>query len=62
MEKEKYDICKHMKRVGNIAVYVKSTCKQATMIRGQLVVSKEKCLKCEQWEQKRTRRKKLENV
>lgn len=34
------------------------TCKQATMIRGQLVVSKARCLKCELWEPKKTRRKK----
>lgn len=46
MEKEKFDTCKHVKRVGNFAVHVKPTCKQATMIRGQLVVSKARCLKC----------------
>ncbi len=40
MEKEKFDTCKHVKRTGNFAVYTKPTCKQATMIRGQLVVSK----------------------
>ena len=44
MEKEKFDTCKHVKRVGNFAVHVKPTCKQATMIRGQLVVSKARCL------------------
>lgn len=52
MEKEKFDTCKHVKRVGNFAVHVKPTCKQATMIRGQLVVSKARCLGCEQWEKK----------
>lgn len=40
MEKEKFDTCKHAKRTGNFAVYTKPTCKQATMIRGRLVVSK----------------------
>lgn len=58
MEKEKFDTCKHVKRAGNFAVYTKPTCKQATMIRGQLVVSKARCLKCELWEPKKTRRKK----
>ncbi len=57
MEKEKFDTCKHVKRIGNFAVHVKPTCKQATMIRGQLVTSKARCLKCEQWEPKKTRRK-----
>ena len=54
MEKEKFDTCKHVKRVGNFAVHVKPTCKQATMIRGQLVASKARCLKCELWEPKKT--------
>lgn len=58
MEKEKFDTCKHVKRVGNFAVHVKPTCKQATMIRGQLVASKARCLNCELWEPKKTRRKK----
>ena len=58
MEKEKLDTCKHAKRTGNFAVYTKPTCKQATMIRGQLVASKARCLKCELWEPKKTRRKK----
>ena len=51
MEKEKFDTCKHVKRVGNFAVHVKPTCKQATMIRGQLVASKARCLN---WEPKKT--------
>jgi len=58
VEKEKFDTCKHAKRTGNFAVHVKPTCKQATMIRGRLVVSKARCLKCELWEPKKTRRKK----
>ena len=58
VEKEKFDTCKHAKRTGNFAVYTKPTCKQATMIRGRLVVSKARCLKCELWEPKKTRRKK----
>ena len=58
VEKEKFDTCKHAKRTGNFAVHVKPTCKQATMIRGRLVVSKARCLKCELLEPKKTRRKK----
>lgn len=58
VEREKFDTCKHVKRVGNFAVYTKSTCNQATMIRGQLVVGKARCLKCELWEPKKTGRKK----
>ena len=62
MEREKFDTCKHVKRVGNFAVYTKSTCNQATMIRGQLVVGKARCLKCELWEPKKTGNKKINPV
>lgn len=48
MEEKNYTTCRHIKRVGNYAVFVESTCKQATMIRGQLVVSKTRCQKCDQ--------------
>ena len=47
MEEKNYTTCRHIKRIGNYAVYVKPTCKQATMIRGQLVVSKTRCQECE---------------
>ncbi|WP_270428743.1 hypothetical protein [Blautia obeum] len=48
MEEKNYTTCRHIKRIGNYAVFVESTCKQATMIRGQLVVSKNRCQKCDQ--------------
>ena len=48
MEEKNYTTCRHIKRIGNYAVYVNPTCKQATMIRGQLVVSKTRCQKCDQ--------------
>lgn len=46
MEEKNYTTCRHIKRVGNYAIFVESTCKQATMIRGQLVVSKTRYQKC----------------
>lgn len=48
MEEKNYTTCRHIKRIGNYAVFVESTCKQATMIRGQLAVSKTRCQKCDQ--------------
>lgn len=48
VEEKNYTTCRHIKRIGNYAVFVESTCKQATMIRGQLVVSKNRCQKCDQ--------------
>lgn len=50
--KEKFATCKHAKEVGSIAVYVFPTCKNATMIKGTLVSSKERCRKCEFWEER----------
>ena len=50
--KEKFETCKHAKEVGSIAVYVFPTCKNATMIKGILVSSKERCRKCEIWEER----------
>ena len=50
--KEKFETCKHAKEVGSIAVYVFPTCKNATMIKGTLVSSKERCRKCELWEER----------
>lgn len=50
--KEHYEICRHVKEVGQLAVYVLPTCRNATMIKGTLVSSKERCRKCECWEGK----------
>ena len=48
--KEKYETCRNVKEVGQIAVYVLPTCHNATMIKGILVSSKTRCRKCEFWE------------
>lgn len=45
--KEHYEICRHVKEVGQLAVYVLPTCRNATMIKGTLVSSKDRCRKCE---------------
>ena len=50
--KEKFETCSHVKEVGSIPVYVFPTCKNATMIKGTLVSSKERCRKCELWEER----------
>ena len=50
--KEKFETCKHAKEVGSIAVYVLPGCRNATMIKGTLVSSKERCRKCELWEER----------
>lgn len=48
--KEKYKTCIHAEKVGRIAVYVRPTCKRATMIKGILVSSKQRCKECQNWE------------
>ena len=50
--KEKFETCSHVKEVGSIAVYVLPTCRNATMIKGTLVSSKERCRKCKLCERK----------
>ena len=50
--KDKFETCRHVKEIGSIAVYVLPTCLNATMIKGTLVSSKERCRKCEFWEGK----------
>lgn len=52
MYKEKFNTCKHVKEVGQTAIYVHPTCRQATMIKGILVSSKNRCCKCPYWEGK----------
>lgn len=49
---EKYETCRHVKEVGQIAVYVLPACRNVTMIKGVLVSSKNRCRKCEFWEGK----------
>lgn len=51
--KEKFETCRYAKEIGTIAVYVLPTCRNATMIKGTLVSSKERCRKCEFWEERR---------
>lgn len=46
MSKEKYESCQHVISSGQIAVYVKPSCPQATLIKGHLVSSKARCGKC----------------
>lgn len=48
--KENYETCRHVKEVGQIAVYVLPDCRNATMIKSVLVSSKNRCRKCNFWE------------
>lgn len=41
-----YEICRYAEKVGQIAVYVKPNCPHASMIKGHLVTTKNKCDKC----------------
>lgn len=50
--KENYETCRHVKEVRQIAVYVLPACRNATMIKGTLVSSKNRCRKCNFWEGK----------
>lgn len=49
---KKHETCKHAIRSGQMAVYVTPGCPQASMIKGVLVSSKERCRKCKNWERK----------
>ena len=49
MKNEKYETCIHTEKVGQYAVYVTPGCPRASMIKGQLVSSKERCRKCQSW-------------
>lgn len=53
-KKEKYETCRHVISVGQLAVFVKPTCRRATMIKGTLVSSKPRCRDCRKWEEKKT--------
>lgn len=48
--KENYETCRHVKEVGQIAVYVLPDCRNATMIKGVLVSGKTRYQKCGFWE------------
>lgn len=50
--KIKHETCKHAIRSGQLAVYVTPGCPQASMVKGVLVSSKERCRKCKCWEDK----------
>lgn len=52
MEEKKYNTCKYKQKVGQIAVYVEPGCPRATMIKGQLVSSKQRCEECRSWKPK----------
>ena len=49
MEKtEKYNTCIHAESVGQVAVYVKPSCPQGTLIKGVFVSSKKRCEYCQE--------------
>lgn len=52
MSEPKYNTCMHKIKVGQIAVFVGPGCPRATMIKGQLVSSKQRCETCRSWEGK----------
>lgn len=45
-------LCKHMKNVGAMAVYVLPSCPRALMIKGTLVSTRKKCEECQSYEEK----------
>jgi hypothetical protein len=51
--KDKHETCAYAKETGNLAVYVTTGCPNATMIKGVLVSSRERCRKCKSWKEKR---------
>jgi hypothetical protein len=50
---EKYETCKHVEKVGQLAVYVRPSCPRLSMIKGNMVSSKPRCRECESWEERR---------
>lgn len=44
--KYKYDTCIHAESVGAYAVYVKTSCPRASMVKGRLVSSRKRCEEC----------------
>lgn len=55
---EKYQTCKHAESIGQIAVYVTPGCKRASMVRGNLVSSKKRCMECKYYEEREEKRDK----
>lgn len=45
---KRYDTCKHVQRVGALAVYVTPGCRRASMIKGVRVSSKKRCEECKE--------------
>lgn len=45
-KKYKHDTCIHAESIGTYAVYVKPSCPRASMIKGRLVSSRERCEEC----------------
>lgn len=43
---ENWEICKHVDKIGQIAVYVHPGCPQAQCIKGVLVSTKNRCRHC----------------
>lgn len=44
--KNKYETCKHVISIGEVAVYVKPSCPCLTIIKGVMVSSKKRCSSC----------------
>lgn len=57
--KEKYETCIHADHAGQYAVYVKPSCRRASMIKGTLVTTKNRCRECRSWEEKDGNKKDL---
>lgn len=53
MNEPKYKTCIHSQKVGQIAVYVDPGCQKATMIKGTLVSSKQRCGECRSWKERK---------
>lgn len=54
MTKPKYETCRHSTgNVGELIVYVHTSCPKLSRIRGTLCSSKIRCEKCEYWEEEK---------
>ena len=51
-ERPRFETCMHMKSIGEYAVFVEPTCRQASMIKGILLTPKHLCASCPFWEPK----------
>ena len=52
MKKEKFETCIHAEKVGQTAVFVKPGCPRASLIKGHLVSSKDRCKECRSWRER----------